>query len=148
MIKEVGKVSAIASVQVDPKKYSRLLAKTLPRAIDSEEENDRMLAIVNRLMRKGEGNLTPEEEVLLELLFTLIEKFEADYYQLEKNSSSTPVSVLKELMSARDLRPKDLWEVLGSRSLTSEILNGHRTISKSKAKALAHFFHVSAELFI
>ena len=107
-----------------------------------------MLSVVNRLMAKGEGNLAPEEEVLLELLFTLIEKFEEEHYQLEKNSSSTPVSILKELMAARDLQPKDIWDLFGSKSLTSEVLNGHRAISKSKAKALAEFFHVSAELFI
>jgi HTH-type transcriptional regulator / antitoxin HigA len=52
------------------------------------------------------------------------------------------------LMAARGLQPKDLWEVFGSKSLTSEILNGNRAISKSKAKALADFFRVSAELFI
>ncbi len=34
----------------------------------------------------------------------------------------------------------------GSKSLTSEILNGNRDISKSKAKALAEFFHVSARV--
>lgn len=51
-------------------------------------------------------------------------------------------------MAARNLQPKDLWAVLGSKSLTSEILNRNRDISKSKAKALADFFHVSAELFI
>ena len=148
MITEVGNVTAIANVQIDPKKYSRLLAKTLPRTISTEEENDRMLKIANQLMSKGEGNLTPEEDTLLDLLFTLIEKFEEGYYQLEKNSTSTPVSMLKHLMDARDLKPKDLGDVLGSKSLASEILNGHRAISKSKAKALAQFFHVSAELFI
>ena len=141
-------MTAIASVQIDPKKYSRLLVRTLPRAISTEEENNRILTVVNRLMAKGEGNLAPEEEVLLELLFTLIEKFEEEHYQLEKNSSSTPVSILKELMAARDLQPKDLWDLFGSKSLTSEVLNGHRAISKNKAKALAAFFHVSAEIFI
>lgn len=141
-------MTAIASVQIDPKKYARLLAKTLPRAISTQEENDRMLAIVNQLMSKGEGNLTPEENTLLELLFTLIERFEEEHYHLEKNSSSTPVSMLKHLMDARDLKPKDLWDVFGSKSLTSEVLNGHRAISKSKAKSLAEFFHVSADLFI
>ncbi|HSE37696.1 MAG TPA: hypothetical protein VLG74_10360 [Blastocatellia bacterium] len=51
-------------------------------------------------------------------------------------------------MTARNLQAKDLWGVFGSKSLTSEVLNGNRDISKSKAKALAEFFHVSAELFI
>lgn len=140
-------MTATVSVQIDPKKYSRLLTKTLPRAITTEEENERMLAIVDGLMRKGEDNLTPEEGALFDLLVTLIEEFEEKHYP-KVGSTATPVSILKHLMEARDLKPKDLWGVIGSKSLTSEILSEKRTISKSKAKALAQFFHVSAELFI
>ena len=141
-------MTAVVSANIDPKKYSRLLAKTLPRAIRSEQDNERMLKIVERLIDKGEGNLTPEEGALLDLLVTLIEKFEEEFYQLEKNSSATPLGILKELMAARDLKSSDLWNVLGSKGLTSEILSGKRAISKSRAKALAEFFHVSADLFI
>ena len=141
-------MTASVSVQIDRQKYSRLIAKTLPRAISTEEENGRMLAVTDRLMAKGDGNLTPEEEALLELLFTLIEKFEERYDQLEKNSSSTPLSVLNHLMEARALRPRDLCGILGSNSLVSQVLSGQRSISKSKAKALADLSHVSAELFI
>jgi HTH-type transcriptional regulator/antitoxin HigA len=141
-------MTAIVSARVDPKKYARLLAKTLPRAISSEEENGRLLAIVDKLMSKGEESRSPEENALLELLVTLIEKFEAEHYQLEKTSSSTPLSILKELMAARGAKPRDLWSVLGSKGLTSEILNGKRAISKRSSKALALFFHVQAELFI
>jgi hypothetical protein len=41
--------------QLDLKKYGKRLAKTLPVVIETEEENERMLAEVNRLMDK-EGN--------------------------------------------------------------------------------------------
>jgi hypothetical protein len=40
----------------------------VPRVIGSEEENDRMPGIVESLMAKWEGALTPEEDALLELL--------------------------------------------------------------------------------
>jgi HTH-type transcriptional regulator/antitoxin HigA len=75
----------------------------------------------------------------------LIEDFEEQHYKL---NAAIPVTILKELMAARDLQAKDLWEVFGSKSLISEVLNGNRDISKNKAKALGEFFHVSAELFI
>ena len=136
------------NINIDPKKYSRLLARTLPRSIRSEEENDRVLKIVERLMDKGEDNLTPEEGALLELLVTLVEKFEEEEYKLEKKSSATPLGILKELMAARNLKSSDLWSVLGSKGLTSDILSGKQAISKSRAKALGEFFHVSADLFI
>jgi HTH-type transcriptional regulator/antitoxin HigA len=148
MIREVGKMSAVPSADIDAKKYSRLLAKTLPRSIRSEKENERVLKIVERLIDKGEANLTTEEGTLLDLLVTLVEKFEEERYQLERNSSATPLGILKELMAARNLKSSDLWRVLGSKGLTSEILSGKRAISKSRAKALAEFFHVSADLFI
>ena len=141
-------MSAIANHQIDAKKYARLVARTAPRAIGSEDENEHFLAIANEIMRKGEDNISPEEDTLLELLFTLIEKFEEEHYQIQKNSSATPASILHELMDARELQPKDLWEVFGSKGLTSDVLNGKQGISKKKAKALAEFFNVSVELFI
>ena len=104
-----------------------------------------MLRQVERLIDKGEDNLSPEEETLFKLMTRLIEDFEEQHYKL---NAATAVTILKELIAARDLQPKDLWEVFGSKSLTSEVLNGNRAISKNKAKTLAEFFHVSAELFI
>src|SRR5262249_910679 len=130
---------------IDRRKYARLLAKTLPTIIETEEQNERMLREVERLMDKGEDKLSPEEKALFKLMVRLIEDFEEQHYQL---NAATPASILKELKAAQELQPKDLWKVFGSKSLTSEILNGNREISKSKAKSLAEFFHVSAELFI
>lgn len=130
---------------IDRRKYARLLAKTLPAVIETEEQNERMLREVERLIDKGQDNLSPEAETLFKLMITLIEDFEEQHHKL---NAATAVTILTELMAARDLQPKDLWEVFGSKSLTSEVLNGNRDISKNKAKALAEFFHVSAELFI
>ena len=64
-----------------------------------------MLEEVNGLMSGGEDTLTPEENALLELLFTLIEKYEADRFELK---ASTPCGILLELTEARQLRPRDL----------------------------------------
>jgi HTH-type transcriptional regulator / antitoxin HigA len=144
MIRGNGKMTA-PNTAIDQRKYAKLLAKALPAVIETEEQNERMLREVERLIDKGEDKLSPEEKALFKLMVTLIEDFEEQHYQL---NAATPVTILKELMVARGLQPKDLWEVFGSKSLTSEILNGNRAISKSKAKALADFFRVSAELFI
>jgi HTH-type transcriptional regulator/antitoxin HigA len=130
---------------VDRRKYARLLAKTLPAVIETEAQNERMLREVERLIDKGQDNLSPEEETLFKLMTRLIEDFEEQHYQL---NAATPVTILKELMAARNLQAKDLWGVFGSKSLTSEVPNGNRDIGKRKAKALAEFCRVSAELFI
>jgi hypothetical protein len=43
-----------------------LLAKAPPAVVKSEDENGRMLAIIEGLMAKGKANLTAEEDALLE----------------------------------------------------------------------------------
>lgn len=136
-------MSALISA-INPQKYGKLLAKVQPTVIRTEEENNRMLALVEQLMTKGD-NLTPEEGELLRLLGKLIADFEEEFYHLE---DAAPHEVLRELMDARGLKQGDVGQLLGSKGRVSEVINGKRAISKAQAKALAEFFHVSAELFI
>lgn len=129
---------------INPQKYGKLLARVRPTVIRTKDENDRMLALVEQLMAKGRS-LTPEEGELLRLLGKLIADFEEEFYHLD---DAEPHEVLQELMAARGLKQGDLLEVFGSKGRASEVINGKRAISKAQAKALAEFFHVSAELFI
>jgi HTH-type transcriptional regulator / antitoxin HigA len=133
------------SVPGDPKKYGSLLAQALPTVIETEEQNEHYLAIVEELMRKGEENLSPEEETLLDLLVHLIADFEQRYYKPER---ATPLEVLRYLMDANDLKQSDLVPIFGSKGITSEVLNGKRGISKANAEALGEFFHISPAAFI
>ena len=82
---------------IDPIRYRRLLSRTMPVVIETEEENARMLAVVERLMKKGE-NLSLEEEKLLKLLTRLVQDFEERLY---KPNEATPLEVLRHLMEAR-----------------------------------------------
>ena len=131
------------ATSIDPRKYGRLLAKALPVVIETERENERILGEVDRLMAKE--RLSPEESKLFDLMVRLIEDFEGRHYQL---SASTPHGILRELMEARGVRPRDLWGVFGSKGTASEVINGKRAMSKAHAKALGEFFRVSPELFI
>jgi HTH-type transcriptional regulator/antitoxin HigA len=69
-------MTATKRKRFNPRVYGELLLDVLPRPIETEAENERALAVVDRLMSKGEDNLTPEETTLLELLVQLIERFE------------------------------------------------------------------------
>jgi HTH-type transcriptional regulator/antitoxin HigA len=131
---------------IDLKRYGRLLAKAAPRVIATEEERDRALAIVESLMEKGERNMTAEEDALLGLLTNLIRDYEATAYP--PRGKSRPHEMVAFLLEQRDLRPSDLWPVIGSKSRVSEILSGKRSISKAQAKKLAEFFRVSVDLFL
>jgi HTH-type transcriptional regulator/antitoxin HigA len=130
--------------KINPQKYGRLLSRTLPVIIKTEEENDRTILIVEGLLAKGD-KLSKEEMVLLELLGKLIADFEEKFYQPREAS---PQEVLIEMINARGLKQKDLTEVFGSKSRVSEAVSGKREITKIQAKALAEFFSVSAKLFI
>lgn len=125
--------------------YGELLSRYRPAKIKTREENARALTILRKYLSKGEENLTPEERTLVELLAALISDFERSAFKFPR---ATPAEVLRELMRAHGLRPRDLWDIFGSKGITSEVLRGKRQISKERAKMLAEKFHVSAELFI
>jgi HTH-type transcriptional regulator/antitoxin HigA len=128
---------------LDEKSYGQLLRRTLPHVIRTEEE---CVRLTNELMHLDErDDLTLEEKELAELLTVLIDDYEERRYPIAK---ARPQQVLKHLMEARNLTQKDLWKIFGSKGITSEVFHGKRSISKTQAKKLAQFFHVSAELFI
>jgi HTH-type transcriptional regulator/antitoxin HigA len=87
---------------------------------------------------------TPEEEMLLELLLTLIKRFEETHYSIPRG---TPNSILMHLMDACDITPEALVEVIGSSEVVGEIVTGKRSINKAEAKALAAYFNVDISLF-
>lgn len=129
---------------LDRQVYALLLGQVQPKVIESEEENELFLAEVDRLMALGE-DLTPEQLQLMNLLVSLIEQFEDQYYPLRPAS---PLEVLNELMAQRGLKQKDIVHLFGSQGIASEVLNGKRAISKAQAKALGDFFNTSPALFL
>ncbi len=129
---------------IDEAAYGKLLRKALPRPIRTEKDNERYLQVVERLMDLGE-RLTPEQHELMELLVTLIERFEAERYSL---SAASPVEALRELMEARGMKLAGLAALFGSKGVASEILSGKRVLSKTNIKRLAEHFGVSPEVFL
>jgi HTH-type transcriptional regulator / antitoxin HigA len=126
------------------RKYGELLAESVPTVIRTEKEYDRAIEQIETLLKKGD-RISAEEEGLLDLLSTLVEKYEDEHYPIE---SAAPHEILQHLMEARDLKQKDIAHLLGSSGRASEAINGLRPISKIQAKALAEFFHVSTDLFL
>jgi HTH-type transcriptional regulator/antitoxin HigA len=114
----------------------------MPHVIETEAENERLLAIVELMMKR---DLSPEEAKLFDLLTKLIEDFEDRQYPM---GTSSPAEMLRFLMEQRDLRQRDIVHLFGSSGVASEVINGNRAISKKLAKSLAEFFHVSPDLFI
>lgn len=129
----------------DPHAYGDLLVEYLPGVIRTEKENERVLAVAGRLMKKGKGKRSPEENRLLELLVTLIEDFEEKNYPIPR---SDPATALKELMREHDLKQTDMIDIFGSQGTVSQVLNGKREISKSQARKLSERFRLPIDIFI
>jgi len=128
----------------NPDKYSKLLAQYQPKLIRTEAENERALAIVEELMHRQ--NRSPEENELYDLLITLIEKFEREFYA--PGDSSTPRSMLLFLMEQQDIKQEDLVGVIGTQEVVTEVIEGKREITQEQAKAIAEFFKVAPSLFV
>lgn len=122
--------------------YGRLLQNILPSVPRNRGENERLLAEIEKLMTKGEDRLTPAEDAMLAVLFSLVREYEQRRVSRE---ASTPVEILLFLMEQNHLGPADL-PLPPNR--VSEILSGKRSISKEQAKKLGAFFKVSPGLFI
>jgi HTH-type transcriptional regulator/antitoxin HigA len=129
------------TLAIDPR-YDRLLHRIQPRPPRNKDENKRLLSEIEKLMLKGEGNLTPAEDTMLDLLVTLAGEYERRTYPQEK---STPAETLRFLMEQNGMASTKL--PLPANRI-SEILSGKREVSKEQAKKLGEFFHVSPALFI
>ncbi|MEL6441493.1 MAG: transcriptional regulator [Cyanobacteria bacterium J06621_8] len=131
------------TLTINPESYVQLLARYQPKVIETEAENDRAIELAQELEHKA--NRSNEEDAILELLVTLIEKFEDENYPIPEG---TPHSMLLHLMEASGIKQENLVGVIISRGVISEVVNGKHSISKAQAKALAEFFSVDVGLFI
>ena len=134
----------MASTALNKTAYARLLAHALPRVIETEAENEEMIAALERLDTLSRP-LTLEEESLASLITVLIQRFEEQRYPL---GHATPIEALRVLIEERGLRQRDLIPVFGSSSVVSDVMNEKRSISKTHARKLGGFFRVSPALFI
>jgi len=134
----------MGALTLDTRSYGRLLAKAVPKVIETEEENERILVEAERLMDRGDRR-TPEEDALLSLLVSLIQTYEQQHYPMRE---AAPHAVLRYLMEKRELKHVDLVPIFKSSGYVSDVINGKRAISKAHARRLAAFFGVSVELFV
>ena len=118
------------TLTINQKAYGELLTEIQPHVITNDAENEIALQNMERLL--AIPHPSAEEERILQLLLTLIEKYEDEHYPMEAN----------------DLKQADLVNVIGSSGVVTEVVNGKRQISKNQAQALGKFFHVEPKLFL
>jgi HTH-type transcriptional regulator/antitoxin HigA len=114
----------------------------------AKPRNRRELAELTALLETLGANEKKQSRAMerfIETLTALVMQYEED---IEPDPERSPAGVLKFLMEERGLRQIDLVPILGSKSYVSQVLSGHRPISRDAAFKLAEFFRVSAYSFL
>lgn len=122
--------------------YTQLLVSFPPRPIKNEEDLEKIQAVVDNLLDKGE--LTEEEKDYLDLLGILI-------YEYEEKQNLIPdiygVELLKVLIAELNLKQKDLVPIFKTESIVSDVLKNKRKLTVEHIEKLAKFFNVSVAVF-
>ena len=122
--------------------YGSLLMQTRPHIIRDDEDNERCIDFLERLV--SQNRLTPEQEELVGVLRLLIHDYEKRFVI---DPGATQADIVQHLMKANNLSSKDMESILGTKSAVSMALSGERPLSKAQIKRLSERFHVSAEVF-
>ena len=131
------------TLTINRKAYGDLLAEIQPQVITNDVENEIALRNIERLLAIPQP--TAEEESILQLLLTLVEKYEDEHYPM---NDASPLDILLHLMESNNLKQADLVNVIGSSGVVSEVVNGKRQISKNQAQTLGKFFNVDLKLYL
>jgi len=127
----------------DAKSYTNLLVRYQPKPLATEAENEAAIALACELEHRPMRTL--EEDLFLELLITLIKKFEAKNYPMTAGDSA---SMLRHLMDARNLDKSDLIPIRGTETEAEKILVSQRGIEIDEARKIADFFLVDISFFL
>ena len=115
----------IADRKFKPQRYGRLLAKALPGIIETAEENERMLAEVEKLWDK---DLSAEEAKLFNLMVKLIQDFEDKHYDL---SATSPLDILKQFCADQASKASEKAAGVNPQSLAINLASEPGNRSKS-----------------
>jgi len=124
------------------------LVKAFPlKAIHSEKQLASAHAMIEKLIRIPESQLSVGQADYLEALSTLTSVYE-DQIMAKELADVSGVHVLQHLAQANEMNASDIGRIIGNRALGSKILRKERDISKENAKALGKHFGLPAETFL
>jgi HTH-type transcriptional regulator/antitoxin HigA len=123
--------------------YLALIADFPLRPLRSDDDLDRAIAVINRLIDRVE--LTQGEQDYLDVLARLVEDYESEHIEIPPVSG---VAMLRHLMEANGLKQADLADLFGGKSVISEVLSGKRSLSKQHIQRLSARFGLPADVFL
>lgn len=120
--------------------------------IQDDADYQETLALLEELMDVAEDSAYAPINDLVGLLASAVEYYENQQQVLVEfdqaaNSLAPDISALRCIMQQHSLKPADLQEEIGSKSLVSMILSGQRALTKEHIAKLAKRFHVNPAIF-
>lgn len=112
------------------------------KIITTEQEYENAL---NRLSSIFDANPDSPEGMEAELLVTLIEKYEKEYYPI---ALPEPITAIKEAMDMKGLKDKDLIPAMGSKTTVSLVLNRKRALTIDMIRNLHELLGLPVEVLI
>ncbi|MDX6190820.1 type II toxin-antitoxin system HigA family antitoxin [Flavobacterium sp. FlaQc-52] len=112
------------------------------KPIKTEKDYDLALERVNTLFN-AKPNTSEGDE--LDILVTLIEKYEQIHYQIPEPD---PIEAIKFMMEQNGLTDADLGVILNSRSRVSEIFKRKRALTIKQIRILNEALHIPASTLI
>jgi HTH-type transcriptional regulator/antitoxin HigA len=109
------------------------------KPIKNEQDYQEALSIIDSLMSAKPNT---KEMDKLEVLTTLVESFEEQYYKID---APDPIEAIKFRMEQEGLKQKDLVFIVGSKSRVSEILNKKRKLTIEMIRNLHNQLHIPIE---
>ncbi len=109
------------------------------KPIKSEEDYNSALKRMEEVFHAEEGTKDGDEA---EILMLIIEDYEEKYHPI---GNPDPIEAIKFMMEQKDLKQKDLAEILGYRSRVSEILSGKRKLNMEMIRRLHETLNISYE---
>lgn len=114
------------------------------RPIRTEEDYNEALALCDTLLEADPkpGSAAADQ---LDVLLALIEHYEWKHHRI---MPPDPIEFLKEAMTLKGLKPKDLEPCIGSKGRVSEVLHRKRKLTLRMVHALSNRFDLPAEVLI
>ena len=81
----------------------------------------------------------------LDVLATLVDAYERDHFPVQP---STPLETLRYAIGDMGHSQTELADVVGSRSLASQLLSGRRRISLDAAQKISAAWHIPIQLLV
>lgn len=127
-----------------PSDYLDLVRRFPLRPIRSAAQYDLAATMLDELV--GRSNLSPGKRDYLEALSRFLEDYDDEHHPIEAISS--PIELLKAMMEQKQMTTTSLGELLGSKGVASEILNGKRRLNLNQIYKLAGHFGVEPAVFL